>query len=115
MRFFLEFVSCCGTTTQRTAVQTTTAEEEERSLVPTFSLTRRQRKRGKLGATAAAATPEWRPSLGAISEDNIVPPRARSDGVRNGKFGPEREVCKRSAAAGAAAKVHHRNYGDNHK
>ncbi|KAF7822825.1 uncharacterized protein G2W53_020969 [Senna tora] len=105
MRFFLEFVSCWGPTTQRPTPHhtTTSAQEEIRSLVPpSNSRTRHRKKRGRLGASAAP--PEWRPSLGSISETNIVP--QRGDG-RNGKVGPEREVKRKSDAAAKAS------YGSN--
>ncbi|XP_028761764.1 uncharacterized protein LOC114720297 isoform X1 [Neltuma alba] len=114
---FLEFVFWCGYPTQRSEAQTATSSqpfaEDEGSLVPLSAGTRHRKKRGRL-ITATAAT-EWRPSLGSISEDNMVQQRERSN-ARNRKVEPEREVKRRNAdGSGAASKARHRNYGDDHK
>ncbi|XP_061351013.1 uncharacterized protein LOC133296080 [Gastrolobium bilobum] len=109
MRFFLEFVSCCGSLTQRESKRALPPEEEERWLVqvPTAAADSSRRvfrkKRGRIGAT------DWKPSLGSISEDNAVLPR-NSAVASAGK-----DVKKRSATAagsGGAAKVRHRSYSD---
>ncbi|KAK9265982.1 hypothetical protein L1049_000054 [Liquidambar formosana] len=76
MKFLLEFVSCCGSNYSSRPSEAPTSPparvEETRSLVPPRRY--RRRKRGRLGASGSvsAAAAEWRPSLCAISEDNVV-------------------------------------------
>lgn len=103
MRFFLEFVSCCASPTGRATEPTVSAEEEDRWLVPApvvSAAPSRRKKQKRMGA------PDWRPSLGSISEDIAVPPREPLNGAvaSAGK--------KTGSAGGGAAKVYHRSYSD---
>jgi hypothetical protein len=108
MRFFLEFVSCCATPTRHTLESSTPAEDQERWLVPapavstpSESVSSRYRYRRKQRKGAAL---DWRPSLGPISEDIVVPPKSAV---------VSREVKKKTVARGGGpAKVYHRSYSD---
>ncbi|XP_027356087.1 uncharacterized protein LOC113865602 [Abrus precatorius] len=111
MKFFFEFVSCCGSPTKRASEPIAPAPEEESSLVPaTISVTvassRRYCRRQKKAGAA-----DWRPSLGSISEDSVVPPR---ESPRSGAVASAgRDGKKRSAsAAGGGAKIRYRSYSD---
>ncbi|XP_004505423.1 uncharacterized protein [Cicer arietinum] len=106
MRFLLEFVSCCATPEKRASESSVLAEDEDRWLVPApvvsvasaSSRTRFRKKQRKAGA------PDWRPSLGPISEDVVVPPKAAT-------ITPGREAKKKTSARGAT-KVYRRSYSD---
>ncbi|WJX44758.1 hypothetical protein P8452_31701 [Trifolium repens] len=108
MRFFLEFVSCCATPTRHTLESSTPAEDQERWLVPTPAVStpsesvssryNRYRRKQRKGAAL-----DWRPSLGPISEDIVVPPKSAV---------VSREVKKKTVARGGPAKVYHRSYSD---
>lgn len=111
MRFF-EFVSCCGSPTRRA--------DDERSLVPVTawasapapvgggSRALRRVRRGKMGG------PDWRPSLGSISEDNTATPPTVRGGRQNNTATISRRDVKRKRRGGAAgsAKVRHRSISD---
>ncbi|KAJ1441949.1 hypothetical protein SESBI_01159 [Sesbania bispinosa] len=109
MRFFFEFVSCCSSPTRHAPEPAVPAEDEERWLVPASSAavtatpSRRpcRKKQRRMGA------PDWRPSLGSISEDSAVPPRERNGTVASAG----RDAKKRGAAVGAT-KAHNRRYSD---
>uniref|UniRef100_A0A5B6ZL02 Uncharacterized protein n=1 Tax=Davidia involucrata TaxID=16924 RepID=A0A5B6ZL02_DAVIN len=111
MKFLLEFVSCCGPAS-RPSVATTTPPpaEETRSLVHSPPPSRtdnrryRRRKRERMAASRSDSVAEWRPSLCAISEDNIVPEKDARAAV-----GSER-ILKRKVAS--TARVHVRSYSD---
>ncbi|CAL0333803.1 unnamed protein product [Lupinus luteus] len=111
MRFFLEFVSCCGSPTQnRSAPATLPAEDEQRWLVPAppviASRPRTRRKRGRRGH-------EWRPSLGSISEDITVSTRDRTDPRKDTAVVPStRDVKRRSSGGAGAARGRQRSYND---
>ncbi|KAK4286034.1 hypothetical protein QN277_002647 [Acacia crassicarpa] len=108
---FLELVFWCGSGAQRSKLQSTASPqplvEDEGSSVSLSPRTGHRKKQRRLASTA----PEWRPSLGSISEDLIAQPRESVD-TRNRKVEPEREVKRKNAAA---SKVHHRGYRDDHK
>ncbi|XP_061348801.1 uncharacterized protein LOC133294168 isoform X2 [Gastrolobium bilobum] len=88
MRFFLDFVSCCGC-----------AVDPTNNLVPPPpSQALRSKKRD---------APHWRPSLGSISEDNAPPQRERGTVASGGDL--KRRSSTRAVAA-ATAKAHHRYY-----
>ncbi|KAI9093174.1 hypothetical protein K1719_027188 [Acacia pycnantha] len=110
---FLELVFWCGSGAQRSKVQSTASPqpltEDEGSSVSLSPRTRHRKKQRRL--TTASTAPEWRPSLGSISEDHIAQQRERVD-TQNRKVEPEREVKRKNAAA---SKVHHRSYRDDTK
>jgi len=100
MRFFLEFVSCCASP-RHTSDSLVPAEDEGKWLVPApvvaVASVRRQNRKRKVGAS------DWRPSLGSISEDVIVPQKCTvASAGREGK--------KKSGARGGAGRVYHRSY-----
>ena len=102
MRFFLEFVSCCASP-RHTSESLVPAEDEDRWLVPApvvaVASVRRPNRKRKVGA------PDWRPSLGSISEDVMVPQKcAVASAGREGK--------KKSGARGGAGRVYHRSYSE---
>ncbi|PQQ09844.1 uncharacterized protein Pyn_19401 [Prunus yedoensis var. nudiflora] len=72
MKFFLEFVSCCGIARPATTGEQAPLSDETSSLVPRRM--RRRRKRGRPGNSGSTSpnSVEWRPSLSSISEDNVV-------------------------------------------
>ncbi|KAF8410929.1 hypothetical protein HHK36_003466 [Tetracentron sinense] len=77
MKFFFEFASCCGHTGSLDAPTTAPGKEEKRSLMPLHcSGTGSDRfpcpKRDRLTGSKSASAIQWRPSLCAISEDNVV-------------------------------------------
>ncbi|KAI4322842.1 hypothetical protein L6164_022497 [Bauhinia variegata] len=102
MRFFLEFVSCCGSPSEPAVMERASLElrKETSTLVPAVRYNRRK-KRGR-------AAQDWRPSLGSISEDNDPPQRER-EVPRNGTVRSEREAKRKSASP---AKVRCRSYND---
>ncbi|KAJ7948514.1 Serine/threonine-protein kinase MRCK gamma like [Quillaja saponaria] len=107
MRFFLEFVPCCGHVITRRTVEATSSppsSEERRSLVP-LSRSLRRRKRGRQNSMSSA---DWKPSLGSISEDNVV---AEKVDERNGASGSDRKVKRKS---GSDDRVHNRTYNDDY-
>ncbi|KAG4968028.1 hypothetical protein JHK87_033679 [Glycine soja] len=110
MRFFFEFVSCCGLLTQRVPEPAVPAAEEERSLFPATVVSvvpsrRPCRKKMRMGAA------EWRPSLRSISEDVAAPPPRERESPRKGAVASAGRDAKRRSSGGAA-KVRHRSYSD---
>ena len=109
---FLEFVLWCGLSAGRSKVQSTApsegAAEEEGSLMNMSPRTRHRKKRVR--SLTASNAPEWRPSLGSISEDHIAQPRERIDGQNQ----PEREVKTRNADSASRSKAQRRYYSDDH-
>ncbi|KAL1299370.1 hypothetical protein HN51_043818 [Arachis hypogaea] len=96
MRFLLDFVYCCGTSNLRSE----DSGYSTKPLVPPPSQNFRRKKRG---------APDWRPSLGSISEDIAAAPRER------GGPGAGRDVRRRSgggAAVAPAVRVQRRYYSD---
>ncbi|CAK9150307.1 unnamed protein product [Ilex paraguariensis] len=71
MKFLLELVSCCGTISRPSVPTSPPPADETRCLVPSTPPESR-RKRGRVASKRSAYTPQWRPSLHAISEDNVV-------------------------------------------
>lgn len=78
MKFLLEFVSCCGVSSgggQEVPAESVgrQSEEETRELM-TVRNDHRRRKRGRGSSTAGNndSGVEWKPSLSAISENNVV-------------------------------------------
>ncbi|KAA8523760.1 hypothetical protein F0562_010183 [Nyssa sinensis] len=112
MRFFLEFVSCCGYACRSSDPTATPSPppDETRSLVHSPPPSQpntcryRRRKRGRVAVSRSGSVVEWRPSLGAISEDNVVPEKERPEAVRSER------ILKRKVAS--TARVHVRTYSD---
>ncbi|KAL7087812.1 hypothetical protein ABFS83_13G173400 [Erythranthe nasuta] len=63
MKFFFEFISCCGSFSA--------GKEEKRLLVPAPENRRRVGRR-RSGRWRGGRRREWRPSLSSISEDNVL-------------------------------------------
>ncbi|KAL1346087.1 hypothetical protein AAHE18_08G164300 [Arachis hypogaea] len=84
MRFLLDFVYCCGTSNLRSE----DSGYSTKPLVPPPSQNFRRKKRG---------APDWRPSLGSISEDGAAATRER------GGPGAGRDVRRRSGGGAAVA------------
>jgi hypothetical protein len=102
MRFFLEFVSCCATPTRHTLESSTPAEVPAPAVsTPSESVSSRYNRYRRKQRKGAAL--DWRPSLGPISEDIVVPPKIAV---------VSREVKKKTVARGGPAKVYHRSYSD---
>ncbi|KAL7186424.1 hypothetical protein ACSBR2_028214 [Camellia fascicularis] len=118
MKSLLEFVTCCGSAPSRP--DPLRAEERQFLVLPSSRQRQRQRpargryqnrKRGSSGSSA-----DWRPSLGAISEDNVVPESER-ERWRSMNAGSERMLKRKvssssssSSLATTAAGVSVRNY-----
>ncbi|KAM7492655.1 hypothetical protein LguiA_035576 [Lonicera macranthoides] len=72
--FFLEFVYCCGYPYRPQAETSPSPPEETRSLSTSWTPVERRyrsRKRGRLASSRSGSAADWRPSLNAISEDNV--------------------------------------------
>lgn len=77
MKFLFEFVSCCVPVNMSRIDNPEETEaagsKEMRSLPPITTRKHRRRKRSALLPSAAAKlAADWKPSLGAISEDKVV-------------------------------------------
>ena len=79
MKFLLEFVSCCGVSNgggggQEVPESVGRRSEEETREVMTMRNDHRRKKRGRGSSTNGNndSRVEWKPSLGAISENNMV-------------------------------------------
>ncbi|XP_028080116.1 uncharacterized protein LOC114281757 [Camellia sinensis] len=111
MKSLMEFVTCCGSAPSR---PDPLRAEETQFLVLPSSRKRpargryQNRKRGSSGTSA-----DWRPSLGALSEDNVVPESER-ERWRSMNAGSERmlkrKVSSSSSSATTAAGVSVLNY-----
>ncbi|CAL5403252.1 unnamed protein product [Camellia sinensis] len=110
MKSLMEFVSCCGSAPSR---PDPLRAEETQFLVLPSSRKRpargryQNRKRGSSGTSA-----DWRPSLGALSEDNVVPESER-ERWRSMNAGSERMLKRKvssSSSASTAVGVSVRNY-----
>ncbi|XP_011030907.1 PREDICTED: uncharacterized protein LOC105130203 [Populus euphratica] len=100
MKFLLEFVSCCGVSScggQEVLLPAESvgrqSEEETRELM-TVRNDHRRKKRGRGSSTAGNndSGAEWKPSLSAISENNVVVARER---------GVERVLNRKGSVAAA--------------
>lgn len=114
MKFFLEFVACCGLPlTDSSSAPTAPAPgaEESKSLVKS-SRERQRKKRGRLSqsgsASAASASAEWKPSLYSISEDNVIIAKRGDD-----RKAEAQRVVKRKSGPGNAG-VHVRSFNDDY-
>lgn len=76
MKFLFEFVSCFVPVNmsrmENPDASVAPSAEEIRSLAPITPRKHRRRKRGALLSSAAKLADDWKPSLGAISEDKVV-------------------------------------------
>ncbi|XVF70493.1 hypothetical protein PTKIN_Ptkin11bG0166000 [Pterospermum kingtungense] len=112
MRSLLEFVSCCVASpevaTNEEAMAAPPRREGTRSLVPPKVAALRKKKRVRVG-TPGSMTPEWKPSLHVISEDNVT---AENREKTPAKGTAEDSSAKRKSAASSRSKVHVRSYSD---
>ncbi|XWS27917.1 hypothetical protein CRYUN_Cryun25bG0021500 [Craigia yunnanensis] len=114
MRSFLGFVSRCVTTpelaTNEEVVTTATPSrrEEARSLTPPKVAELRKKNRIRVGIPGSM-TPEWKPSLYVISEDNV---KAKKKEKTPAEATTVDRVVKRKSTAGSCSKVHVRSYSD---
>ncbi|KAL4279131.1 hypothetical protein GQ457_03G023560 [Hibiscus cannabinus] len=109
MRSFLEFVSCCVKSPQASTTEEVvpaSGTEETRSLMaPKMAALKRKKKTVKVG------TPEWKPSLYAISEDNVVAEKREKMLSEAATTAADRTV-KRKSTPGSRSKIHVRSYID---
>ncbi|KAK8579148.1 hypothetical protein V6N13_142368 [Hibiscus sabdariffa] len=114
MRSFLEFVSCCVKSPQASTAEEVVpapGREETRSLMtPKMAALRRKKKTVKVG-TPFSMTPEWKPSLYAISEDNVMAEKREKTQSETATTAPDRAV-KRKSTPGSRSKIHVRSYSD---
>lgn len=105
MRFLLELVSCCGCQESfcgggdggGTSPVPESPSSESNRLVPVARRSFRRRRRGRTagGDFGGRSSGEWKPSLFAISEDNVVIERQTSDSDgavkrKSGSFKPDK-------------------------
>lgn len=107
MRFLLELVSCCGCQESfcgggggdggGTSPVPESPSSESSRLVPVVRRSFRRRTRGRTagGDFGGRSSGEWKPSLFAISEDNVVIERQTSDSDgavkrKSGSFKPDK-------------------------
>ncbi|OMP04541.1 hypothetical protein COLO4_09540 [Corchorus olitorius] len=116
MKSLLEFVACCVTTPQvssndevvtAAAAVATPSREETRSLMPPKVVAlKNKKKRVRVG------TPEWKPSLYVISEDNAMAEKREKAQAPEAKPVAADRAVKRKSATVSRSKVHVRNYND---
>ncbi|XP_039072029.1 uncharacterized protein LOC120219266 [Hibiscus syriacus] len=113
MKSFVEFVSCCVKNPEMSTTEEVVASprrEETRTLMaPKMAALRRKKKRVKVG-TPFSTTPEWKPSLHAISEDTVMAEKRE-------KMLPEaattaNRAVKRKSMSGSLSKIHVRSHSD---
>ena len=90
------------------AVATPQRREETRSLMPSKVAALRKKKRVRVG-TPGSMTPEWKPSLYVISEDNVTVERREKTRAESTTVD---RVVKGNSTAGSRSKVHVRSYSD---
>lgn len=97
MKFFCEFVSCCGPPPQPAVVP-----EEMRQV----EIRKRYRKE-RMGSSrsSSSSSVEWQPSLSSISEDNVTPDKEERSAE------PERTPTRKTASG---AKIHVRSYSEDY-
>ncbi|KAL2496221.1 uncharacterized protein Fot_39978 [Forsythia ovata] len=98
MKFFLEFVACCGSGARQQPA------EESTLLVVPEARPRVGRKRGRVAGERRCGLVDWQPSLSSIAEDNVLP-------ERNTKQAPRRSLKRKGGASithrGRAHSTHH--------
>lgn len=118
MKFLLDIVSCCGTPAGSSQVTLPEREEDEetRSLAPSVPAPRNRRKRhGRMCASASES--EWKPSLGAISEDHSVVAATmerEKAGANHFKKAADRTSKFAGPKNGSRAVVHVRSYSEDY-
>ncbi|KAK9024634.1 hypothetical protein V6N11_004792 [Hibiscus sabdariffa] len=95
-------------TEQTTAVP---RREETRSLMAPKMVTQRKKKRRVKVATPFSMTPEWKPSLYAISEDNVMTEK-REKTQSETTITTTNRVMKRKKMLGLRFKIHVRSHND---
>ncbi|XVE50474.1 hypothetical protein DITRI_Ditri01bG0165000 [Diplodiscus trichospermus] len=115
MKSFLEFVSCCITThevstKEEVAAATPPKREETRSLMPSKVAALRKKKRIRVGIPGSM-TPEWKPSLHVISEDNVMAKKKEKTPPEASRT-PADRVVKRKSTTVSRSKVDVRSYSD---
>lgn len=97
MKFFCEFVSCCGAPPLPAVVP-----EESRQV----EIRKRYRKE-RMGSSrsSSSSSVEWQPSLSSISEDNVIPEKEERSAE------PERTPTRKAASG---AKIHVRSYSEDY-
>lgn len=110
----MEFMSRCITPPEVAAneeamtVATPPRTEGSRSLMPTKVAVLRKKKRARVG-TPGSMTPEWKPSLHVISEDNVIAEKREKSPAK--ATAADRAV-KWKSTAGSLSKVHVRSYSE---
>ncbi|KAG8492525.1 hypothetical protein CXB51_009762 [Gossypium anomalum] len=115
MRSFLKFVSRCVknpevSTTEEVMVTAPGREETRSFMAPKMVALKKKKKRVKVG-TPFSTTPEWKPSLYVISEDNVLAEK-REKTTPEASTTPADRAVKRKSGAGSRSKVHVRSYSD---
>ncbi|XP_022992846.1 uncharacterized protein LOC111489053 [Cucurbita maxima] len=114
MKFLPEFVSCCVPVSVSRMENPEATEapgaEEIRSLAPVTTRIHLRRRRGAPYTSAAKMAGDWTPSLGAISEDNVVLVVMERKKSEDRTAESERSVKRKSGSRnGKARGVHGRN------
>ncbi|KAL4334341.1 hypothetical protein GQ457_07G013880 [Hibiscus cannabinus] len=115
MGIFVEFMSCCvkipeASTTEHTAA--VPMREETRSLMAPKMVTQRKKKKKRVKvATPFSMTTEWKPSLYAISEDNVMVEKREKTQSKTASTTTNR-VMKRKSMLGLCFKIHVRSHND---
>lgn len=107
MRFLFELVPCCGSPTRRSQEPVVPSEDEERWLVSLPATAAAPSRRGGRKKQRKPGAPDWRPSLGSISEDLTPAPKPV-----NGAAAAAGKGSKKRSAVGGGVKVHHPSYSD---
>ncbi|KAE8675225.1 Organic cation/carnitine transporter4 isoform 1 [Hibiscus syriacus] len=111
MRSFVEFVSCCvknpEVSTTEEVVPAPRREETRSLMAPKMAALRKKNKRVKVG-TSFSMTPEWKPSLYAISEDNVMAEKREKMKSEAATTAADRAV-KRKSTSGSRSKIHVRS------
>ena len=108
------FVSRCVTTPEVATNEevmtaaTPSRREEAKSLMPPKVAELRKKNRVRV-RIAGSMTPEWKPSLYVISEDNITAEKRQKTPAEATTVD---RVVKRKSTAGSPSKVHVRSYSD---
>ncbi|XP_012459505.1 uncharacterized protein LOC105779999 [Gossypium raimondii] len=107
MRSFLDWISCWSTTPQvsiREEVETPPSKEETNSLMPLDTEDLRKKKiRVRTGTS-----PQWKPTLRVITEDNVKAKKTPSEATKT----TVDKVGKRKTTGGSRSKVHVRSYSN---
>ncbi|XP_008452335.1 uncharacterized protein LOC103493394 [Cucumis melo] len=113
MKFLFEFVSCCVPVNmsriENPEETEAAASKEMRTLAPITTRKHRRRKRSALLPSAAAKlAADWKPSLGAISEDKVVLVVMEREKSDDQAAELERSVKRKSGSRDGESRVHGR-------